>query len=146
MINNNFEVIGTTNSDVASFTDEDVQPNIVYFYQVKAVNMQDTSAYSNQVVVVTLMTANNEPSALPLIVYPNPVKNWLSIFFPKGAGAKYHFIMFEMATTKNIKSFTVEVNGQALQQKVDVSDIPKGAYLLQVTDGVRQRHVKLIKQ
>ncbi len=144
MTNSNFEVIGTTNANVTNYTDDNLQENTAYFYQVRAANEQDTSAYSNQIGLATVFVSTREEVSMPLRVFPNPVDDWLNIHFDEGASPHYELHLFEIASARLVRSFVLEVNNQNLQQRVDLSGLPKGGYVLLVTNGKQQWKKKLI--
>ena len=108
MTNSNFEIIGTTNSNETTYTDVSLQANTAYFYQVKAANAQDTTLYTNQIGVATVLTSTKNVDELSIVAYPNPVIDLLSIVFPEGNGSSYDINVFEIATSKHVKSYTAK--------------------------------------
>jgi len=141
--NTNYEVVGNVSANVTTFTDQNLEANTAYFYQVKATNAQDESAYSNQVGIATVLTSTKSVGQLPVAAFPNPVKDWLSISVPSSIGKKIEVFVFEMGSSKLLKRFTRTSNNGMIKE--DVSDLPRGVYFLQITDGDENAYAKLVK-
>lgn len=125
--------VGTTATESSyAFTDNFVQPNTLYYYRLKQVDLDDRAVLSN------LRQAKIAGSAVVVTVSPNPAKGKLTVFF---AGST------QPATVSmvNAKGQTVarwaKVN-PALPTSFDVSRLAKGYYNLVVHlpggDAVRQ--------
>lgn len=142
--NTNYTTVGNVGANVTTFTDENLAANTAYFYQVKATSAQDESAYSNQVGVATVLTSTKNVGKLPIEVFPNPVDNWLTIALPTSLGKTVSINIFAMGSSKLVKHFVVRSADTLIKQ--EVSDLPKGVYLLQVNDGVENGYAKLVKR
>ncbi len=141
--NTNYVEVGNVAANVTTFMDGNLEANTAYFYQVRATNAQDDSAYSNQVGVATVLTSTKNVGNLLIQIFPNPVENWLSIVVPMNSGKEISVNIYEMGSSKMVKQFAANsVNGII---KKDVSDLPKGVYLLQVNNGVESGYAKLVK-
>ncbi|MFT4666740.1 MAG: hypothetical protein ACI8YQ_002123 [Polaribacter sp.] len=142
--NTSYTEVGNVAANVNIFTDGNLQANTAYFYQVKATNAPDESAYSNQVGVATVLTSTKNVGDLAIEVFPNPVEDWLTIVLPKNSGEKILVSIFEMGSSKMVKQFKTTSNDGIIKQ--DVSDLAKGVYLLQVNDGQKNAYAKLVKR
>lgn len=56
-----FRILGTTDADITTFSDETVVPGAIYSYRVRAVNEEKKSAYSN----IVQAEINVNPAAVP---------------------------------------------------------------------------------
>ena len=141
-----FELVGTTGTDETTLLEQGLQENSIYFYKVSAANAQDTSDFSNIISIATIFTSNEELEKLPLVIYPNPMNDWLFINAAGGESGLYQFNIFEMVSSQLVKNFAMDLSGQGSGEKVDISALPRGAYMLQITNGSIQQYVKLIKR
>ena len=79
-----------------------------------------------------------DPSVSPLILFPNPVINELNISnISKGATISVYDLNGKLLLTKTALSVT---------EKMDVSPLNKGIYLIKVIDEKTIRTIKMIKQ
>jgi N-acetylmuramoyl-L-alanine amidase/Secretion system C-terminal sorting domain/Fibronectin type III domain len=142
--NSNFVLVGNVSENVTTYTDNNLQANTAYFYQVRAENAANVSDFSNQVGIATVITATKNIGNLSMEVYPNPMADWLFIDVSDNDKKEITIQIFEMGTSKRIRSYTAFANGTTIKQ--DVSDLPKGLYFLQVSNGLQEGFMKLVKQ
>jgi glucose/arabinose dehydrogenase len=63
-VNGGFMIVGTSAANSAFYTDENVMDTTTYTYRVKAFNATDTSGYSNELTVTTLLRTLFAPTNL----------------------------------------------------------------------------------
>jgi hypothetical protein len=134
-----FEKIGTvaansTNSANSAndyaFVDKRVWASSVRYYRLKSIDNDGTFKYS---AVVRL--ANKQQTVVA--VYPNPVTNAFTIQLSDNKLLHTQAKLVD-ATGKTVKLITINT----LMQTEEISNLPKGMYMLQLADG---KVVKLIK-
>jgi hypothetical protein len=87
---------------------------------------------------------NNDRSDLRLVVYPNPVKESLRVYFdlPEGSGLKIE--ISDMAGRSRGILFNEKLPAGTHEFSFNLSDLPEGIYLLTVLSGNFQDTVKFI--
>lgn len=71
-----------------------------------------------------------ENSLASKLFVANPVENLLRIRFNEAAGTELSVALMDMSGKKRLR--TVELAGDAMQAELNVSDLPKGVYLLNI--------------
>jgi hypothetical protein len=131
-----FEKIGTVAANSANsandyaFVDKSVWASSVRYYRLKSIDNDGTFKYS---AVVRL--ANKQQTVVS--VYPNPVSNAFTIQLSDNKLLHTQAKLVD-ATGKTVKLITINT----LMQTEEISNLPKGLYMLQLADG---KVVKLIK-
>ena len=104
----------------------------------------DTSAIITMNKNVTLGVRSLNNPALSFKLYPNPAANVLHIEFTNSATESYRVEVFNslgsMVLSKN------KEDGNNLKETLDVSNLPKGLYVVNITTGDRVSTYKLIKE
>lgn len=122
-INGIFEKIGRVNSrgiNGGNYEFYDDYPDEVNFYRLKQMNMDGSFTYSN-IVKVELS------KIFTLVVYPNPVKDQLTIEMPEA----YKKGTLRVINTTGEVVFTSTLNN-AYRKTIDVSNMPSGTYIIEV--------------
>jgi len=134
--NSNYQQVGTTNTDIATFTDVNLTPNTAYFYRVKATNDQEDSDYSNELGIATIFTGLEElENVFELKLYPNPTSNWLNM----EASQQLSLQLLDYSG-KLIGSYELH---ESLQ--VDMSRFARGLYLLKATNGKQEQSHRVMR-
>ncbi|MEL6866352.1 MAG: T9SS type A sorting domain-containing protein [Bacteroidota bacterium] len=139
--NNNFVVIGSTPADSTLFKDPNIIANATYYYRVRAVNEQDTSAYSNEALVLAVITNTLEQAKQNFSIYPNPFNDWLQIDFDHQSVGQKQIRLFDAAG----KQLLQEWQGQDQQIRLNLAQLTEGIYLLEVNLNGNTYYQKLIK-
>ncbi|HHH50315.1 MAG TPA: T9SS type A sorting domain-containing protein, partial [Saprospiraceae bacterium] len=144
MNNSLFIAIASTDENVTTYTDDNLQPNTAYFYQVKAITNNSESEYSNQVGAATVLTSiKGKREEWSAVIFPNPVDDYVFIQLPEKMNKEIQINIFEMTTSRLIKSFSAFANNNEV--KKEISDLAKGIYFIQINDGIQQAFAKFIK-
>jgi hypothetical protein len=130
-----FAPIGTVianNNSSYTFNDASILSNNIFYYRIKIINLTGSVKYSNIVFV-------KQNSGNDVVIYPNPVKDVLSIAGLKG----------------NSSLKFINTNGQIVLQQsttassltIEMKDVKPGIYMLQVyRDGNKQISKTIIKE
>ncbi len=105
-----------------NFTDQDVRNNTTYYYQLTQVDFDETMNYSN------IVSARIDKDVI-FEVYPNPVKELLSISIGK-EGVTNGTVQLMDVNGKLVQQFFLE-NEQTLID-IDVAAFPSGVYFVQL--------------
>jgi hypothetical protein len=142
----NFEeagkVIGAGNSTSSldySFTDE--QPfNGTSYYRLKQTDFNGDVTYSKIVKVTIIKT-----TSAALIAYPNPAHNYFTARFASQEETAAQVALFDISGKKILfENFTVSegVNSQSM----DLTKIPSGVYIVELSAGEIKSTLKLVKK
>ena len=133
-----FELLQTVAADTTNYLDTDVQSNQPYFYRVRAVNATDTTAYSNQVFVLTGLVSTYQPTIPNFSLSPNPATTELQLRF---ADARRREIALVDPLGRIVWK---QSSGQAIV-RLSLPPLPTGTYFLRVNEvrGTRSRRVVL---
>lgn len=120
--------------------------NAVQYTGTEWVELFDTGSSVSQAlpfvinyVATSLGTSETRQFDSRVVVYPNPVVDTFKLQIPKESKTPKTDITLFDAAGKKVKSFT-------LSETYNVSDLPKGVYLLKLNDGKNLKVTKLIKQ
>ncbi len=105
-----------------TFTDNNVRNNTTYYYQLEQVDYDETTNYSN---IVSAEISKD----IVLEVYPNPVKEILSLVFGDD-GISNGVVQLISVDGKVIRQINL-MNDQTLID-IDVSDFPSGIYFVEL--------------
>lgn len=132
-----FTAMDSVSTDIVTYQDYNLSPLTTYYYRVFAYNSTGNSDNSNEVQITTDQTIGfAENKHLKVKIYPNPAQNHLTIF-----------------TTENIQVFLSDFTGRvvlvaeisATNQMVDISNLPKGSYLLTINSPLGQHTQRIAK-
>ncbi len=122
--------INTLNKDIVSYQDNTIGNNTDYFYRVKASNAVGNSGYSNEVKARFNFdpTTSLEPSLGERIqVFPNPNSGRFLVRVQGFSGQG------ELQVTDTQGKVQTKGILQSTEQNLDLSHLPKGVYLLNIT-------------
>lgn len=136
--------IGSTGADVTTFQNTGLTPQRGYYYRVRAVNDQDTSAYSNRAYAFT------GTSGLEGILggrqarcFPNPVRQTLTLAFDSPPARDVHL---RMLNTTGQEAWKGRLPGQQAELAIPVSGLPPGLYLLQLSNEQGTAVLRVVKE
>jgi hypothetical protein len=78
-----------------------------------------------------------------LTFFPNPVKDVLSISIPEGVAGQADYQLYSVSGQTVLAE---KVSGNNLSTKLNVSDLPAGMYILNVSLNAEYKQFKIIKQ
>lgn len=144
--NYRYEEIARVNSDVSTFLDEDIAINQLYFYRIRAVSNNEASAYSNMVEVSTMVSSQDQYfNEANVQLYPNPIHEKLSIAINNRLIGTLSIEMRD-ATGQLVRQLSFSKNAALFNTTIELSDLPKGLYLLTFRLGNTQMTRKISKQ
>ena len=111
-----------------SFWDEEVASGYNY-YRLKQIDFDGFVEYSNTL-------AYYKKDDTPIVVYPNPVQDFLQVNLPEGTFT---------ATIMNTQGQVLRTAQIQEKAQLDFSDLNSGIYLLVLTNGSREEIKKIIK-
>lgn len=139
-----FETIGsvnaaaTGNSNSYSFVDRTVKLNTRYFYRLLILEASGTSRYSPT--RDQLITAGGTYTS----VYPNPTTGTVTVSVKNYDGVAYLHLINNQG--QSILSKTTLVNGSSSGIVLQMGNLPRGTYYLQLLTGNERITKKIIKQ
>lgn len=111
-----FTEIGSTQANVAWFTDFNIQPGIRYFYRVAAKNSVGASPFSNETSVQIPGIVDPTPTPTPVAVVPPVAPSGLQLLT---TATTYHSLTLQWTDNSgNEDSFEIEVTPQGLDSFV----------------------------
>ena len=115
-----------------SYLDESVTSLNVskIYYRLKQKDNDGKSTYSS---IVLLIISKNKS----VIIYPNPANETLTLSFSNNALLHTHAIITDIQG-KQVKQFTIN----SLQEKIDISNLSKGTYMIKLSDGDVEKFLK----
>ncbi|WP_020529367.1 DUF7619 domain-containing protein [Flexithrix dorotheae] len=133
-----------TFANAEEYVDETVSIGQNYFYRVKATNTEGSSDFSN--IVSTIITGIKlEEKATAINIYPNPVGREMVLHLSQNLG-KGLIITFYNNIGELILTKTVLNTHPNQDLKLDLADLPKGFYVMQLNLGNQIISRKLIKE
>jgi Zn-dependent metalloprotease len=141
----NFEVLGfvaghgTSSKNVAyEFVDRQVNPNSTFYYRLQQFDYDGKATYSP---VVTVRATNNAKALATL--YPNPAQDWLYLSF-LGSPTQVTITLLGVDGRRVLQQEISNPNGT--QVALPIAQLPAGAYVVQVSDGVTVETHRLLKR
>jgi Secretion system C-terminal sorting domain len=126
----NFEKIAVVNgmgSPIKSFTDKNFTASC--YYRIKA-ELPDGDHYYSSVIF-----ANNTCSSEKITLYPNPVKDMLTIT----SSSLVHFDQVSIVSVEGKEFEGLSVPGSNLMIKLDLSALPKGHYFIRLNEAGKEQ-------
>ncbi len=111
------------------------EPNVDPCYY----ELDDYGEYEDYLVNVTNTLAVSDLTKSKVAVYPNPVSDVFNIKLADSFNAATAKITITDITGKTVKTFATE-------ETYNIADLPKGVYIIKVTDGENKYTQKLIKK
>jgi hypothetical protein len=128
----NFTTIGTvpykTNTGSVTtkyqFTDNKVTGDVQY-YRIRVTETGNADTYSQTIAI------KNSPSAKNISVYPNPAKDYVYVKIPDNNFQNKEMVLVNMS---GVELRRTRINEAGSQYKMDVSTLPRGAYVIKLID------------
>jgi hypothetical protein len=116
--------VGTGIGTDYSFVDEDVVPNLRYFYRLQQIDLNGTSAYSD--VVSAILPAT--PAPIVKVVYPTPFEDYVNISLDVPANVELRVDVVNLAGQHLgiSRKFTLSAGSKSV--KLDLRELPAGIY------------------
>ncbi|MDW7690949.1 fibronectin type III domain-containing protein [Flammeovirgaceae bacterium SG7u.111] len=128
-------------ADTEGFTDWEIEVGSSYFYRIRAVNSLAVSAPSN---VVNVLVTSLEDSKLEekVFLYPNPASESLYVEVPQELGKEVNYSL------KNSAGTVIEQKSVPAQPQIgiDLSRVPQGFYILELSIGDSYFMRKMVKE
>lgn len=142
--NGDYTLIATTDANVTTYTDTGLDPNTGYYYRVRAINDEATSAYSNKAFAFTIVVNTREVEALGTVqLFPNPAKDQVTITWSASLDQPLHVRVFNGIGQEVLR----QQAGAAQQQTtLDLPTLPKGAYWVELSTEGESGIYRLLKQ
>jgi hypothetical protein len=131
---NNFSKIATVPFNTASggattvqyqFTDNDIKGDVLY-YRIKSVESAGKSSYSK------IISIKNNQQTGNITVSPNPAQDYVYVSMPGNDLLNKELQLVNMA---GVVLRTQKVNETGTRLKINVSNLPKGAFAIKLIDG-----------
>ena len=139
--NKEFEQIGITAIGDSTYTDADFDAGVQYFYRVAAFNGTNNSEYSNEIFVSSSITSIENDLLKELIIYPNPVQEYLFIEKSNSVSA-INNIQITDITGKIMLKKTLANSNDYERIKIDTTTLPNGMYILIINDVASKKFIK----
>lgn len=143
-LNGPYAQIASVAADINTYEDMGLSPQTGYYYQIRAVNEQDTSLYSNRAFAFTTLTSTGEVFAgRELKLFPNPARDYLSLSLDSPLSQEAQLRLFN-AAAQLVWEGRLE-NGQTAMQ-IPLRGLPAGLYALKLTSGAAAASFRLVKE
>ncbi len=121
-----FQLVGTTSTDVTTYTDSGLKTETTYFYKIRATNTGGNSQFSST--VSTLITAIEQQENINLVdVYPSPFNDELMIHNKRQEEIKVSIY------TLNGQQVGQEKLGPNASKRMQTSAWPLGVYVIKIS-------------
>jgi subtilisin-like proprotein convertase family protein len=131
--NADFVVLKILVSDLSTYIDNDVVYGDLYTYRVYARNAAGDSGFSNEVVSGLVTGFTNEELIAQVKIYPNPNQGifQLSVISEQTG---MHEIQVSNLVGKMLKKVWLEKSSTVMTYSFDLSDQPKGVYVISISN------------
>lgn len=119
-----YTFVANVTENVTSYVDNNVSPNLTYYYRVFAFNVAEDSDFSNVASVSTGSVGIAEDKMTPISLYPNPTQNFL--FVNVKTAFDVETIQICDALGRKLSDFNWTENQDSIT--VDVSKFSNGLY------------------
>lgn len=143
-----FEFLAALDENTTSYEDLALEPDtLLYTYRVRAINDQDTSAYSNErEVAIQLVTVQELLRFLPdLRLFPNPAREEVQLRMTLPAAARVELWVVDSEGRRLGKAWRGQADAGIFEQTIAVNRLAPGSYWLQVQVGERRGSVPFQK-
>ncbi|MEM0993570.1 MAG: N-acetylmuramoyl-L-alanine amidase [Bacteroidota bacterium] len=133
-------------ADATSYRDEAIESNQLYFYRLRALAAGEASAYSNKVLVSTIVSNTNQHlTAERVQIFPNPAKSTLQLSIENAAFEPIEIEIRDLSgrTLQSINFPKVQTD---FQQELDLANLPSGLYVISIRQAQELYALKLVKQ
>jgi endoglucanase len=105
-----------------------------------SVNVSETPVF-----VMPSSSPTKEASDLSnVLIYPNPTTNYVELVLENGVNTAVDVNVYDMAG-RQCKQFNYSKSGRTFKEKVDLTSLPYGAYLLEIRQGKARAVKKIIR-
>lgn len=120
-------------------------PGNYYFFYDWEVKASDciTARVPVTALVSTCSGIEEDQSNDNILVYPIPARSYLNIEFRSNTNSTY-LINLKDITGRNVRSFVKEINGLNNIVQLEINDLSKGFYLLELDNGISVKTQKII--
>jgi hypothetical protein len=135
-------VAGAGSSDVPrayTFTDKDIVQEENY-YRLKQIDLDGKATYSYVVLIRDKITVSSS-----IKVLQNPFTNYLDVQLPKRQSAHVNTRLVDLGG-RELYNRTINTNQMRIRVELSNANLAKGIYILQITDGIKQYSIKVLKQ
>ena len=142
--NNNYFTLDTVAVNTETYTDMNLASGTIYYYKVAAYNAVGNSVYSNEDSALTQLETAIIDIALDegTTVYPNPTKDILIVSIAQNLNGLVRLSLID-PTGKQIMQQHFEKSGFEFTETLQLNQLPKGLYLLEIklNDSITYRKV-----
>jgi hypothetical protein len=143
-LNGPYAQIASVGTNVTTYADMGLTPHTAYYYQVRAVNEQDTSVYSNRAFAVTTLTSAREAFAgRELKLFPNPAREVLTLSLDAPLSQEVQLRLFNPAA-QLVWEGRLESGQAALP--IPLHGLPAGLYALRLSNGEAVAAYRVVKE
>ena len=100
----------------------------------------DPEKWTMEKVNSLIIDMNEIESPVYFTVGPNPVTDQLNVYFPNGINNN---ISLELTDLSGKTIYKADIQNE--KTKIDMSELPRGMYILQAANGYNSMHRKLLK-
>lgn len=130
----NFEEIGfvasaptnTLQGALYTFDDYNYWKNKIHYYRLRQVDNDGQYTYSP-----TISIRRDEPTTLPLVVYPNPASNSINFSLSDDKARAYTIIIYDMTGKLLYQQSGTTTTGQ-WTEKLNIQELPSGMYAYKI--------------
>lgn len=141
---NNFSVIATLKKNTTSHEDTDLQPNVQYYYRLKAFNADGESAYSS-IVSFVLVGVENEQLKQQTTVFPNPATQNTHLKMQNNYQGNVEVLLINKQGIPML-DIQYQKNSFQLNKTLNLRGMAAGFYFMKITTGQVYTLKKLIKK
>jgi len=123
-----------------SYTDKDVENGVVYYYRLKQIDLDSKFSIS------PVVSASLEGRLLEIIAFPNPATNQLSLQLDAANFFRGNAILaiYDL-TGKLLSDQTIEISELTTPYNLNISDLPKGTYVLKICNEQLNLPLRFVK-
>jgi len=137
-----YYTISNGNTDNYPLTEQETGKD--YYWSVRAFNGTDTSNWAEPNRFYISGTGINELSVINNInLYPNPAKTYLNVSFNVKQSTELSWIITDVLG-QNIAENAFQVQTGLFSRDIDVADLNKGIYFLEITQGSQKKVMKFV--
>ena len=144
--NDNFAQIITSIPNVMQFQDSGTDPDMTYFYRVRAFKGFTNSAYSNEEEIFTGIVSTNELKDTKIRLFPNPVSDVLYLEIDSKNAAFVNLEISDISGRIIQKIEKLDVNSGSNTQTISTENLETGVYVLTVSNQETKANYKFVKK
>ncbi len=145
--NGNFTQIIQLSANAAAFTDNGVVPNKTYFYRVRAKQGNEFSAYSNEAVAVTSLSATETRlHGGTAIIFPNPTSGLVTLSVDNQWFGDTALSVYDAMGRKVVGSFSEGKTNETANYQLDLSAFASGVFMVKMAQGGEVGWFRVVKE